>query len=84
MTEFFETGKTYAKNNPFRAPEDNPLFHCLWAGKYPDTGEKMAVGFQSSGYGNPWVPSIYDTEQFAGSPGWVEALQDFSPKNIDL
>lgn len=78
--DFYRSGVTYTKNDPYKAPEINPLFHCVASFKHPDTGEWMALGLQGAGYGSPWDLSIYTQEQWDKEPGWVIGVDEVQLK----
>ncbi|MER5750687.1 hypothetical protein [Streptomyces sp. NPDC002088] len=67
---FFEPGRTYTENAPFRAPEDRPNFQCVAVAIHPTTGNRRALGFEQPGAGRPWSSASLRDEEWAD--GWVE------------
>jgi hypothetical protein len=73
---FFEPGRTYTEDAPFRAPEDRPNFQCVAVAIHPTTGDRRALGFEQAGAGAPWKSSSFRDEEWAD--GWVEITEDGS------
>jgi len=56
MSNWFETGKTYIENEPYRAPEILEVFRCLYSGPMnTDQNLVLAFGESTPAYpGNEW------------------------------
>lgn len=70
---FFEPGRTYTENAPFRAPEDRPNFQCVAVAIHPTTGTRRALGFEQPGTGGRWSSSSMRDEEWAD--GWVDITE---------
>lgn len=68
--DFFEPGRTYTEDAPFRAPEDRPNFDCIAVAVHPTTGNRRAFGFEQAGAGSPWRSSSMRDEEWAD--GWTD------------
>lgn len=73
---FFETGKTYIRNEPFKAPEILPSFRCLHVAEHPRNGEPRAFGFGNTAafFDTDWFSTALTPESWAD--GWVEYDED--------
>ncbi|CAM5249047.1 hypothetical protein SGLAM104S_01575 [Streptomyces glaucescens] len=67
--DFFQPGRTYTEDAPFRAPEIRPNFRCVAVAAHPTKGSRRAFGFEQSGAGAPWVSAALRDEEWAD--GWV-------------
>lgn len=81
MSNYFEAGKTYIENAPYRAPEITAVFKVEWVGTFPDKPEThMAFGFSTPAYpGNEWQLQLQSASQEDIDKGdlpesWVEAV----------
>ncbi|MFI8351233.1 hypothetical protein [Streptomyces sp. NPDC085596] len=70
---FFEPGRTYTENAPFRAPEGRANFQCVAVATHPTTGTRRALGFEQPGAGGRWSSSSMRDEEWAD--GWVEITE---------
>lgn len=68
--DFFQPGRTYTKDAPFRAPEDRPNFQCIAVAIHPTTGSRRALGFEQAGAGGPWKSASFRDEEWAD--GWAD------------
>lgn len=68
--DFFQAGRTYTEDAPFRAPEDRPNFQCAAVAIHPTTGNRRALGFEQPGAGRPWKSSSMRDEEWAD--GWTD------------
>jgi hypothetical protein len=71
--DFFQPGRTYTEDAPFRAPEDRGNFQCVAVAIHPTTGNRRALGFEQAGAGAPWKSSSFRDEEWAD--GWVETTE---------
>ena len=71
--DFFQAGRTYTQNAPFRAPEDRPNFQCTAVAVHPTTGDRRAFGFDQPGVGAPWSSASMRDEEWAD--GWVDVIE---------
>lgn len=84
--EFFEAGKTYIENDPYRAPEITGVFKVEWVGTSPDqTSFHVAMGFTTEAYpGEKWKIFLSSATRDSLDNGtadfnkWVEAVWDDS------
>jgi hypothetical protein len=75
--DFFEPGRTYTEDAPFRAPEDRPNFQCIAVAIHPTTGGRRALGFEQPGAGSPWRSSSMRDEEWAD--GWTDITEGGAP-----
>lgn len=75
MSDFFEPGATYVRDEPYWAPEVLPVFRCEHVAANPRDGESRAFGF-----GN--YATLCDADWFSTaltpyewSPGWVRKTE---------
>lgn len=71
--DFFQPGRTYTENAPYRAPEDRPNFQCVAVAVHPTKGNRRALGFEQSGAGAPWASASMRDEEWWD--GWVEVAE---------
>lgn len=80
---FFEAGKTYIENEPYRAPETIAVFKVEWVGWMPEEpGRLLAFGFMTPSYpGDQWQVHLATvTQEELDKPEddftkiWVEAV----------
>jgi hypothetical protein len=71
--DFFQPGRTYTEDAPFRAPEDRPNFQCIAVAVHPTTGDRRALGFEQPGAGRPWRSSSMRDEEWAD--GWTAVTE---------
>lgn len=75
-TTFFETGKTYIRNEPFKAPELLEVFRCVTIADNPRNSEPRAFGFGNSALfrRDDWYSTALTPQNWAD--GWVEYDED--------
>jgi hypothetical protein len=71
--DFFQKGRTYTRNLPYRAPELRPDFQCIGIGQHPTKDEPRAFGFYRDGSTSPWGSAALSTDRWAD--GWVEIVE---------
>lgn len=73
---FFETGKTYIRDEPFKAPELLPAFRCVHVAENPRNGDPRAFGFGGTALFRDadWYSTALTPEHW--SDGWVEYDED--------
>lgn len=95
MSKWFETGKTYIQNEPYRAPETIGVFKVAWSGLNPQGDLRIAFGFTTEASpGEPFseiqwrvqLDSISKDRLAKAEDGefdkaWVEAVWDTSQLN---
>lgn len=77
--DFFQPGRAYTEDAPFRAPEDRPNFQCIALATHPTTGDRRAFGFEQPGAGRPWKSSSLRDEEWAD--GWTDITDTTTRKN---
>lgn len=82
--KYFQAGKTYVENDPYRAPEITAVFKVVWVGSHPGHPEDtfLAMGFKTEAFpGTEWdlyLNSItqqqLDDEGHNFSEEWAEGI----------
>lgn len=72
MADFFTPNTTYLRNDPYKAPEQLEVFHCVAVAKSPRNGELRAFGFAKglTAAVEAWYSTALTPEVWA--VGWVE------------
>ncbi|MFH9248185.1 hypothetical protein ACH4LK_22485 [Streptomyces lydicus] len=71
--DFFQPGRTYTRNLPYRAPEDRPNFRCVAVGQHPTKDAVRAFGFEQPGDGAPWGSAAMRDVEW--QDGWVDVTE---------
>ncbi|MCG7204006.1 hypothetical protein [Streptomyces arenae] len=67
---FFQPGRMYTRDAPFRAPEDRPNFICVGVGVHPTKAHPRAFGFEQAGAGQSWSSAAQRPEEW--TEGWID------------
>lgn len=83
--DFFEAGKTYIENEPYRAPEVTAVFMVVWLGTLPGTDTVFAFGFTTPAFpGDKWEVYLTtkpeDEDEGPFEHEWLEAVWDDGQK----
>lgn len=70
-TTFFESGKTYCRDELARVSEVLRIFRCVAVAAHPNNGQPQAFGFVRYAHGFEWQGAVWSSAHWGH--GWVES-----------